>query len=141
MGDDVDSAVEVLTDGRCWEKLRSGEFGRLAVSVADRPEIFPVNYTVDAGDLLIRTEAGTKLAALTVNPAVAFEIDGFDRAEGWSVVVLGRAEAEQSFDRVYADDETGLRPWVPTPKTVYVRITPDSVSGRRFRFGDEPERY
>jgi hypothetical protein len=32
-------------------------------------------------------------------------------------------------------------PWIPTLKYTYVRITPTSVSGRRFRRGPEPARY
>jgi hypothetical protein len=31
-----------------------------------------------------------------------------------------------------------LRPWVPTIKTVFVRITPDRISARKFAFGPDP---
>jgi uncharacterized protein len=46
----------------CWALLRSQEAGRLAVLIADRPEIFPINYVVDHGTVVFRTAEGTKLA-------------------------------------------------------------------------------
>ena len=78
----------------CWALLRSQEVGRLAVSIADRPEIFPVNYVVDHGTVVFRTAEGTKLAGAVQGDAVAFEADGYepDTGEAWSVVVKGHAE-------------------------------------------------
>jgi hypothetical protein len=35
--------------------LRSAEVGRLAVSVADHPDIFPINYLVDHGTIVFWT--------------------------------------------------------------------------------------
>jgi len=34
-----------------------------------------------------------------------------------------------------------LRPLVPTLKYIYVEIIPETLSGRRFQLGPEPERY
>ena len=39
-----------------------------------------------------------------------------------------------------AAEALGLKPWVPTLKDFYVEITPTSVSGRHFQFGEHPER-
>jgi hypothetical protein len=43
---------------------------------------------------VIRTDAGSKLAAALRGAPVAFEVDGVDETHqvGWSVVVRGRAE-------------------------------------------------
>ena len=38
--------TERLSEGHCWELLGAGMFGRLAVSVENKPLIFPVNYGV-----------------------------------------------------------------------------------------------
>ena len=78
----------------CWALLRSQEVGRLAVSIADRPEIFPINFVVDHGTVVFRTAEGTKLAGAVQGDAVAFEADGYERdtGEAWSVVVKGHAE-------------------------------------------------
>ena len=60
--DEPGSGVTGLPANACWALLRSQEVGRLAVSIADRPEIFPVNYVVDHGTVVFRTAEGTKLA-------------------------------------------------------------------------------
>jgi nitroimidazol reductase NimA-like FMN-containing flavoprotein (pyridoxamine 5'-phosphate oxidase superfamily) len=123
-----------LGESDCWELLRNAEVGRLAVSVANHPDIFPVNYVVDHGSIVFRTNEGTKLAASVLGVAVAFEIDGYDADAGdaWSVVVKGRAvEVEQLLGRFEAAD-LPLFPWHAGPKYRVVRIEPDDVTGRRF---------
>ena len=88
------SGVTVLEAHTCWMLLRSSEVGRLAVLVADHPDIFPINYVIDHGTIVFRTAEGTKLAAAVTCPNVAFEADGYEpeAGEAWSVVVKGRAE-------------------------------------------------
>jgi hypothetical protein len=116
-----------------WTLLRQAVVGRLAVIVDDRPEIFPVNHLVDHGSVVFRTAAGTKLAG-AAGHSVAYEVDGYDveRASAWSVVVQGNA---QEVNRLYdVLDMVGLPlfPWHSTPKPHFIRIEPDSISGRRF---------
>ena len=41
--------VEILPPHECWALLRSAEVGRLAVSIMNRPDIFPVNHIVYHG--------------------------------------------------------------------------------------------
>lgn len=131
--------VSELSPEACWDLLRGHQFGRLALTVANEPEIFPINYVVQDGTLVFRTAPGTKLAALTVNEIVALEIDGFDQATGWSVVVKGRAHPTE-WGHDYEDAaSSGLQPWVATVKQVYVRIVPIRVTGRSFVFGPEPD--
>ena len=88
----VRRSMETLSDAEAWAHARRGDIGRLAVIVDDHPEIFPVNYLVDRGSILLRTSAGTKLAA-SVGQAVAFEVDGFEATAGdaWSVMIKGVA--------------------------------------------------
>jgi nitroimidazol reductase NimA-like FMN-containing flavoprotein (pyridoxamine 5'-phosphate oxidase superfamily) len=131
--------VSVLSETDCWDLLRSNAFGRLALSVANQPEIFPINYVVQGSTLLFRTAQGTKLAALTVNESVALEIDGHDDLGGWSVVVKGEAHAAEWGEDFNDADVSGLRPWVATRKPVFVRVKPSQVTGRTFVFGPEPE--
>jgi nitroimidazol reductase NimA-like FMN-containing flavoprotein (pyridoxamine 5'-phosphate oxidase superfamily) len=56
------STSQELPADECWELLRQSPVGRLAVVVAGDPDIFPINYVVDHGSIVIRTAAGTKLA-------------------------------------------------------------------------------
>jgi hypothetical protein len=101
------SGTTILDTHACLGLLRTCEVGRLAVSITDLPDIFPINYVVDRGDLVFRTAEGTKLAAALVGRGVAFEVDGYDAdaGEAWSVVVKGYAtEIEQMHERFDALD-------------------------------------
>lgn len=128
------AGVEVLTDSECWECLRGVSVGRLAVALDDGPDIFPVNYTTDHGTLVFRTGTGTKLAAVGADARVALEADGVDPEAGvaWSVVIRGRAELVKRPEDVLESFSLPLFSWQAGKKDSFVRIVPDSVSGRRF---------
>ncbi|QCB98642.1 pyridoxamine 5'-phosphate oxidase family protein [Arthrobacter sp. PAMC25564] len=129
-----------LDDDQSWKLIEATKHGRLVVTVAGEPDIFPVNYAVSGRKLIIRTAPGNKLAELTINSKVLFETDGILSADAWSVVLRGTARVlEQSAD-IAAAEALGLKPWVPTLKDFYVEIEPTSVSGRHFQFGEQPER-
>ena len=131
----------VLTDDQSWEVLQRSSYGRLAVSVSGRPDIYPINFIAHNAVLLMRTNPGTKLAGLTVNDRVAFEVDHVTDEEAWSVVVEGTARVIVSQSEIDEADRLPLKPWIPTHKYTYVEITPTRVSGRHFELGEEPERY
>jgi uncharacterized protein len=131
-----------LSADQCWALLRTAAVGRLAVDVGGSPDIFPVNYVVDHGTVVFRTAEGTKLAALTVAPLVAFEADGRfpggpeEPDQAWSVVVKGRTREIDRLAEVVATADLPLSPWHASPKGRFVRILPDEVTGRRFAVAD-----
>ena len=133
--------VQILSDEGCWERLAQQELGRLVTHVGDVLDIFPVNYIVDGESLLFRTAEGSKLVELTVSSEVLFEVDDHTEAEAWSVVVRGRAHPLETSAEVERADGLALKPWIPTLKYVFVRIEPDSLSGRSFHRAPEPDRY
>src|SRR5688572_4841399 len=92
------SSFEVLTHEECVDLLGCEEIGRIAWVSNGRPTLVPVNYAWDGEAVVIRSDAGLKLAEILDNE-VAFEIDRIDRArkQGWSVVVQGAAH-EVSID-------------------------------------------
>lgn len=119
----------------CLELLRGTEVGRLAVSIAHHPDIFPINYVVDHGTVVFRSAEGTKLAGALLGRAVAFEVDGYDAdaGEAWSVVIKGEAaEIAQMHDRFAAAD-LPLFPWHAGSKHRFVRVEPAEMTGRRFQ--------
>lgn len=129
--------TEILATHECLDILRSTPFGRLAVVIEGKPQIFPVNHVVDHGGVAFRTAAGSKLAG-AAHQAVAYEIDGYDLQEGkaWSVVVHGIARELQAIDDVVAALALPLYPWAPgAPKPHVLRIEPEEISGRRFYMG------
>jgi nitroimidazol reductase NimA-like FMN-containing flavoprotein (pyridoxamine 5'-phosphate oxidase superfamily) len=128
-----DHRWQELTEDECRRLLGERHLGRLALVDADGPVILPVNYTLDGGVVVFRTDPGSKLDAAAAGTTVAFEVDAADERDrtGWSVVVRGRA-AEVSdpadLERLRA---LPLYPWAPGAKAHYVRIRPASVTGRR----------
>ena len=129
-----------LTDEQSWELLEGTKHGRLVVSVAGEPDIFPVNYVTSNRKIYLRTAPGNKLAQLTINSTVLFETDGILSEEAWSVVLRGKARVISNSAELEAVEQLGLKTWVPTLKDFYVEIEPTSVSGRHFQFGEQPER-
>lgn len=134
-----------LTASACWELLESTALGRLALNdVEGRPDIFPVNFTAHQGSLYLRTARDAKLLHIAHHPTVAFEIDGNDGGEWWSVVVRGRAERVTREDDIRESGVRALPTWSPHPKHYVVRITAETVTGRRFPAGvemSEPFRF
>jgi nitroimidazol reductase NimA-like FMN-containing flavoprotein (pyridoxamine 5'-phosphate oxidase superfamily) len=131
--------VTILEANKCWELLRQTDVGRLAVSIQDQPELFPINFIVDHGTVVFRTAEGTKLAGVVSGRAVAFEVDGYDAeaGEAWSVVIKGRAVEIERIQDLFDALDLPLFPWHASPKHHFVRIEPDDVSGRRFHVADK----
>ncbi|MEE2523269.1 pyridoxamine 5'-phosphate oxidase family protein [Pseudarthrobacter sp. J64] len=129
-----------LNDEQSWQLLDATLHGRLVVSVAGEPDIFPVNFVTSNRKIYLRTAPGNKLAQLTINSTVLLEADGIFSDEAWSVVVRGTARVLENSAELAAVEELGLKSWVPTLKDYYVEIEPTSVSGRHFLLGEQPER-
>lgn len=134
-----DEPVEFLDHGTCWRLLRSVEVGRLAMPTPyGGVDIFPVNHLVDQGSIVFRTALGSKLTHATDAQEVAFEIDGQgatggdDAGTAWSVVIHGRAELIRRDTTIFDSFELDVRPWHLSHKPFFVRVTPTSVTGRRF---------
>jgi nitroimidazol reductase NimA-like FMN-containing flavoprotein (pyridoxamine 5'-phosphate oxidase superfamily) len=127
-----DFRIEQLDEQECWDILDRERFGRLALAVHGEPDIFPVNFLVADGKLMLRTAPGTKLTELVINSAVAVETDGREGDVAWSVVLKGTARMVDSFSKTYAADDLHLQTWLPSDKPIYVEITADQLSGRRF---------
>lgn len=130
--------VTPLSQEESWALLAGRPVGRLATSVAGKPDIFPVNFVLDGQDIVFRTERGSKLLELTINDQVAFEVDDWrEGLGGWSVVCRGRAEQIASRAEQEHAETLPLQPWVHTIKTVFVRIRVEVITGRSFRFASE----
>lgn len=131
---DDHSGLEVLDRETCQRLLRASEIGRLAVSIAGSPEIFPVNYRVENDSILIRTAPGTKLDAVGRTQG-CFEIDGVDRVRhtGWSVIAKGRLEELTPYDGDAWDDalEAHIEPWAAGNKSHILCLHIDRLTGRR----------
>lgn len=96
---------------------------------------FPINYIADHGTVIIRTGSGTKLEAALGEFPLATEADGINpkTGEAWSVVIRGKAELLTQTDDVLSTFSLPLFPWREGKKDHFVRVVPDSISGRRFK--------
>jgi nitroimidazol reductase NimA-like FMN-containing flavoprotein (pyridoxamine 5'-phosphate oxidase superfamily) len=131
-----DPAVEVLDEAQCQMLLGSRDLGRIAFSVDDQPELFPVNYAADGSIIIFRTAEGSRLQAAAMRK-VAFEVDDWDpsAAAGWSVVVKGVAAAigEGIDPFTMALRSRKVVPLAPGAREYWMAIYPSEITGRRFR--------
>ena len=128
----TEASVRILDDEECWRLLAESSLGRFAVRVRDGVDVFPINYLVHGRELFFRSAPGSKLMDLSREPGVAFEIDGEHARHVWSVVVHGIARRLASDQDIEDSGIQLLKTWHPSEKLNYVRISPDTVSGRSF---------
>jgi uncharacterized protein len=134
----ADDPVTVLSEDDCWSLLSSVSMGRLVTIMGGRPEIFPVNFVTQRRTVLFRTAQGTKLYSAVMSDQVAFEADDHTAAEGWSVIIKGRAHLLSAPAEILDAQEAPLLSWPATLKPHYVRVIALEITGRRFKFGPEP---
>lgn len=141
MNTHADTAVHSLDPSECWKLLRKLDTGRLAVIADGAPDIFPVNYVVDGGTVVFRTAPGTKASAIASGAPVAFEVDGYDSMvkQGWSVVLKGTAARIKNIDELIETAYLPLYPLNSAPKGIFVRISPQTITGRRFAAAEKSD--
>jgi uncharacterized protein len=135
-----DDPVTVLSDDESWDLLSSVALGRFVVVADGRAEIFPVNFVTQRRTLVFRTASGTKLYRAVMSDQIAFEADDHTDAEGWSVIIQGRAHLLTAAAEILDAEQAPLLTWPATVKPHFVRVVPMEISGRRFKFGPEPGR-
>ncbi|HEY2500224.1 MAG TPA: pyridoxamine 5'-phosphate oxidase family protein [Mycobacterium sp.] len=137
----TDEPVTILAEDESWRRLGGVALGRLVTSFAGEPEIFPVNFVAQGRTVLFRSSEGTKLFSAVANSIVLFEADDHNVAEGWSVIVRGRAKVLRTDAEIEEAERAQLMPWTAIAKVHYVRVTPSEITGRHFRFGPEADPY
>ena len=132
MTDNTSDRLDVLSDEECRDLLARSPIGRIAVHlVGHAPAIFPINYVFDEHHIVFRTDISSMLHRADQH-MVAFEIDGIDRVYhlGWSVLVVGTLEEVTSPSELSALATLPLGPWAPGRKSCWMRIHPDTITGR-----------
>lgn len=129
----IDNGLEILSTDECHDLLGRNTVGRVGVTFAALPAIFPVNYAILNGDIVFLTGDGTKLRAALAQAVVVFEVDNFDATVpyGWSVMAVGVAHEITDPDELATARNLRLRPFAGGDRTHFVRIHPELVSGRR----------
>lgn len=130
--------LQDLTPDECRALLAGHGVGRVALSTAQGPAVFPVNYDVVDDALVFRTASDAAPAA-AVGAEVAFEVDYIDEAmsQGWSVLAVGRAEAvTEPGELRRLEGQAHSDPWAGGRRTLWVRIRPARLTGRRITPAD-----
>jgi uncharacterized protein len=131
------SVLEHLSRHECMRLLGSVPVGRIVYTRQALPAVELVNFALDGGDIVIRTDSGGKLAAATRGAVVAFEADHADAAgqAGWSVTIVGYSRAVTDSAEIRRLNRIELVPWAPGERDHYIRISPSIVNGRRLSAG------
>lgn len=122
-----------LTTAECWDRLGPHGLGRIALAAGPGPAVFPVNYAVDAGTVVYHT-ATEGACAPEAGAAVAFEVDLVDdqNSAGWSVLISGTAERVEGPAAIrHLAERHAAEPWAGGDRPLWIRIRPDTVTGRR----------
>ena len=127
--------LDVLNRRQCLDLLQEVRVGRLVVIEDGLPSVQPVNFRLWRDDVVMRVAGGAKLAAAAENLVVAFEADELDPdlRTGWSVTVVGHAQAVTDVDELVELAGTFVEPWVEGRRDHFVRIRTEKMTGRRFR--------
>jgi nitroimidazol reductase NimA-like FMN-containing flavoprotein (pyridoxamine 5'-phosphate oxidase superfamily) len=131
------ASLEMLNERECRALLAAGGVGRFVFTAPRGPVAVPVNYRMREGDIVFRTAEETSLTDVSDAEPVSFEVDRIDDAmsEGWSVLVTGRVR-RVSPDELRQLETLRIEPWAGGERTVYLRLEPREVTGRRIRAKD-----
>ncbi len=128
-----DEGLEVMSYEQCLAAVDGQSIGRIGYVDHGWPTIVPVNYSLQNGEIFIRSHRGGKLDAARRHDVVCLEVDSVDEStrSGWSVVGHGHLEIinEPSTLRIaWANDPS---PWVKSDEWHWLRFIPFSLTGRR----------
>jgi nitroimidazol reductase NimA-like FMN-containing flavoprotein (pyridoxamine 5'-phosphate oxidase superfamily) len=129
------SGLRVLSREECLRLLSSTPIGRIVFTDRALPAVQPVTFRLDGEKVVIRTAAGSKLAAATRHAVVAFEVDEFDpeARTGWSVTAVGHAREVSDPQEVERLSELPLTAWAPGARDHYIVVDVEQVTGRQIR--------
>ncbi len=127
------SALHRLSRDECLTLMASVPVGRIIYTRRALPAVELVNFALDHGDIVIRTDRSGKLAAATRGAVVAFEADqlNLDTLSGWSVTAIGPSSEVTDPEELARLRTIGLRPWAMGTRDHFIRISPVMLNGRR----------
>jgi hypothetical protein len=136
------AALKQLTRDECLRLMASVLVGRVIYTRQALPAVELVNFALDDGDIIIKTDHSGKLAAAIRGAVVAFEADSVDpaRRAGWSVTAIGHSHEVSDPDVIARLEQLDLSSWPPGDRTHFISISPEILNGRLLaRDGTAPE--
>ena len=125
-------SYDELVEDVCWGLLSRSTFGRVIFCQDGEPGALPVNCAVSDRTIVFRTSADTTFFELSHGSRVAFEADHTDHIaeSGWSVLVRGTLHEVTDAAEIETLAALPVHPWAPGQRDRWMRIVPDSVTGR-----------
>jgi uncharacterized protein len=126
--------IELSAD-ECVARLLTAKVGRLVYVDDDGPAAVPVNYALWGDEIVLRVEGGTKQAAMA-QEQLGFEVDHIDEDEksGWSVLIRSTGQEvaiEAIAESMRHKSGPPPLPWAIGIHNVWLRLTPNKITGRR----------
>ncbi|MGN6610166.1 MAG: pyridoxamine 5'-phosphate oxidase family protein [Angustibacter sp.] len=133
-GSDSDVAMDAE---HCRYLLASVRVARVAFVDDGRPRIVVMNHRADGDDVLLRTDAAARLAALTEGGAqvpVELEVDSVSSAgrSGWSVIASGSLVRDDD-----APESHLPLPWRSGATDVVLRLKVEQIRGLQVAKADD----
>jgi len=128
------SSLQHLSPGECLRLMASVPVGRIIYTRQAMPAVELVNFALDQGDIVIRTDRSGTLAAATRGSVVAFEADSLNASgqAGWSVTVIGHSHEVTDAGEISRLEQIGLSSWAPGQQQKnFIRISPGILNGRQ----------
>ena len=129
------SALTQLPRDECLKLMASVPVGRVIYSRRALPAVELVNFALDSGDIVLRTDRSGKLAAAARGAVVAFEADCLDpeNRAGWSVTAIGPSREVTEPEEIARLQTIGLTSWAPGARDHFIKISPEILNGRYLR--------
>ena len=127
-------APQQLTRDECLRLMASVSMGRIIYTRQALPAVELVNFALDNGDIVIKTDGDGKLATATRHAVVAFETDCLDDQQaGWSVAAIGRSREVTDPEDISRLQKIDLSSWTFGTREHFIRVSPELLNGRRLR--------
>ena len=125
----------VLSEEECRSLLEVSTIGRLAFHSTAGLELLPLNFLFLDGCVYARVDRSSVIGDLAEGAdEVVFQTDYHEDLyrQAWSVTVKGRIDAVTDVaDLAELSTRRQLKPWATGERTLYLRLSPVSFSGRK----------
>ena len=125
-------APQQLSRGECLQLMASVSMGRIIYTRQALPAVELVNFALDHGDIVVKTDGDGKLAAAARHTIVAFEADCLDAQQvGWSVTAIGPSREVTDPEDIGRLQKIGLNSWTYGTRELFFRVSPELLTGLR----------
>jgi nitroimidazol reductase NimA-like FMN-containing flavoprotein (pyridoxamine 5'-phosphate oxidase superfamily) len=137
----ADQRMEHFSEAEALGLAATVPVGRIVFSRFALPAVHVVNFRLDGRDVVFRTRKGSMFAAGVADTVVAFEVDRIDEdaRSGWSVTFLGRAKLVTDPAEKERLAGLGVDSWAPGERNYFIKITTQSIVGRRIPHAEDEE--